>query len=117
MATVPGDPPPPNLIPKELQPTQADLMMAAAIMHQQGKFDQPAPTRMAMDTSRMRPSTNVEDTRLPPFDPERSYAPGELREQQQLTSFGYEMQATSPTTSGKVRPEDELGTTIPFRRR
>ena len=42
MATVPGDPTVPDnvvdLVPKHLQPTQSDFLMAAAIMHQQGKF-------------------------------------------------------------------------------
>jgi hypothetical protein len=41
MATVPGDPNELRAdggIPAELQPTQGDLLMAAAIMHQQGKF-------------------------------------------------------------------------------
>jgi len=47
-----------DLIPKTLQPTQADLLMAAAIMHGQGKFQQEA-----MDTSGFRRSTNVEDAR------------------------------------------------------
>jgi hypothetical protein len=55
MATVPGEPMDAGMLPPSLQPTQGDLLMAAAIMHQQGKF--------AMDTSGMRPSTNVEDVR------------------------------------------------------
>ena len=42
MATVPGEPAVPDnvvdLVPKHLQPTQGDFLMAAAIMHQQGKF-------------------------------------------------------------------------------
>src|SRR5215813_11447548 len=40
MATVPGTPMQDATggIPQELQPTQADLLMAAAIMHQQGRF-------------------------------------------------------------------------------
>ena len=44
MATVPGQPMEDGGIPKELQPTQADLLMAAAIMHQQGKFQVAAST-------------------------------------------------------------------------
>jgi hypothetical protein len=39
MIPIPGDPNQNDgAIPKELQPTQTDLLMAAAIMHQQGKF-------------------------------------------------------------------------------
>jgi hypothetical protein len=40
MATVPGTPMQDTTggIPRELQPTQADMLMAAAIMHQQGRM-------------------------------------------------------------------------------
>jgi hypothetical protein len=59
-------------IPKELRPTHADLLMAAAIMHQRGAFDQPdqQPERVAMDISGMRASTNVEDVRARGPDPQ-----------------------------------------------
>jgi len=38
MATVPGSPDPVTAIHPAFRPTQADFLQAAAIMHQQGKF-------------------------------------------------------------------------------
>ena len=38
MATVPGNPVDDGGIPKELQPTWGDIVMATSIMDQQGKF-------------------------------------------------------------------------------
>jgi hypothetical protein len=59
MPTVPGTPDNVVGIHPAFRPTQADILQAAAIMHQQGKF------RTAMDVSSgMRESTNIEDTRL-----------------------------------------------------
>ena len=44
MATVPGQPDNvTSMMPKALQPTQADFLQAAAIMHQQGKFAMAKP--------------------------------------------------------------------------
>jgi hypothetical protein len=106
-------------IPKELRPDEIHFRMAAAIMHRQGAF---APggaygPKLAMDVSRFRPSTNVEDMREEYLkqDPalsdvpmtEESYA--QYREQQRLSQTGIDLgDPDLPKTRGKIKPEDLL---------
>jgi hypothetical protein len=58
MPTVPGQPDDSNvvnLVPKHLQPTQADFLLAAALMHQQGKFSDGGEYQVAGDVVPFQP--------------------------------------------------------------
>jgi hypothetical protein len=138
MATVPGTPMDDDAfggIHPSLRPTQADLLLAAGIMHEQGHpAFAPPPQRLAMDTSKLgRMSTNIEDVRpsqpqmdeeeylkmdlehASPADFARAREAGERLKQQDLRQRGFEMQeGLGPKRYGKIRPDDPI---VQFRRR
>lgn len=73
MATVPGNPNEPTQL--GIRPTQADLLIAAGIMHQQGKFNAPPASNVDTDIRMqllMRDPEKVEGPTSKPLVPGQS---------------------------------------------